>query len=314
MADEASAPRPKRRLITRRGLLRASGMTALLTAGTAAYGFVVEPMWRLVVTSYRFTPRSWPASFKLRIAVIADVHAGEPYMSVDRIVQIVSTTNGLKPDVILMLGDYTTGHRWQTRMVPAKEWADALSALRAPLGVHSVLGNHDWWDDRSAQRAGKGPTISRIELERVGIPVYENDVARVGTGDRSFWIAGLGDQIAFFAGRKNGRRRFRGIDDLDGTLAKINDDRPIILLAHEPDVFQRVPKRVALTLSGHTHGGQVRLLGYSPIVPSKYGNRYAYGHIVEDDRHLVISGGLGCSIVPVRIGVPPEIVLIELGA
>ena len=102
--------------------------------------------------------------------------------------------------------------------------------------------------------------------------------------------------------------------DLDGTLAKVTDDAPVILLAHEPDIFPRVPSRVSLTLSGHTHGGQVRVFGYSPMVPSRYGNRYAYGHIVEDNRHLVVSGGLGCSILPVRIGVPPEIVMVDVAA
>lgn len=104
-----------------------------------------------------------------------------------------------------------------------------------------------------------------------------------------------------------------GVDDLGGTLAKVTDKAPIVLLAHEPDIFPSVPARVALTLSGHTHGGQVRLLGYSPVVPSRFGNRYAYGHIVEQDRHLVVSGGLGCSGLPVRFGVPPEIVFLELG-
>jgi predicted MPP superfamily phosphohydrolase len=85
-------------------------------------------------------------------------------------------------------------------------------------------------------------------------------------------------------------------------------------MAHEPDIFPKVPDRVALTLSGHTHGGQVRLFGWSPIVPSEFGNRYAYGHVIEDGRHLIVSGGLGCSILPVRFGVPPEIVIVELGA
>ena len=80
-----------------------------------------------------------------------------------------------------------------------------------------------------------------------------------------------------------------------------------------PEIFPEVPHRVALTLSGHTHGGQVRLLGWSPLVPSRYGNRYAYGHVVEDGRHLVVSGGLGTSILPVRLGVPLEIVLVDLG-
>ncbi len=73
-------------------------------------------------------------------------------------------------------------------------------------------------------------------------------------------------------------------------------------------------ERVSLTLSGHTHGGQVRLFGYSPRVPSRFGNRFAYGHICEEDRNLIVSGGLGCSILPVRIGVPPEIVMVDVAA
>jgi predicted MPP superfamily phosphohydrolase len=99
---------------------------------------------------------------------------------------------------------------------------------------------------------------------------------------------------------------------LPATLAKITDDAPVILMAHEPDVAMRVPSRVALQLSGHTHGGQVRLLGWSPIVPTRYKSQFAYGHS-RVDCDVIVSGGLGCSIVPFRLGVPPEIVLVTLG-
>lgn len=216
--------------------------------------------------------------------------------------------------------------------VDASEWAGALGGLRARLGVYAVLGNHDWWRDKAAQKTGKGPVASRLALEDAGIPVLENDVVRLENGGSPFWIAGLGDQFAFVV-RRNGRRSYRGVDDLPGTLAKVTDGAPVILLAHEPDIFPRVPDRVALTLSGHTHGGQVRLFGYSPVVPSRYGNRYAYGHVIETDaatpaperparaarldaapRHLVVSGGLGCSIVPMRVGVPPEITVVSVEA
>ena len=91
------------------------------------------------------------------------------------------------------------------------------------------------------------------------------------------------------------------------------DDAPVILMAHEPDIFPKVPERVALTLSGHTHGGQINLFGWRPIVPSDYGQRYAYGHIVEGERDLIVSGGLGCSILPIRFLSPPEILIVELG-
>jgi predicted MPP superfamily phosphohydrolase len=94
-------------------------------------------------------------------------------------------------------------------------------------------------------------------------------------------------------------------------LAKVTDAAPVILLAHEPDVAKRVPARVALQLSGHTHGGQVRLLGWSPVVPTRY-EKFAYGHSRENC-DVIVSGGLGCSIMPFRLGVPPEIVLVTLG-
>ena len=151
-------------------------------------------------------------------------------------------------------------------------------------------------------------------LERAGIPVYENDAVRLKKDGHAFWLAGLGDQMAFIDRSKRGAGRFRGVDDLRGTLAKATDDAPRHPARARAGHFPAVPERVALTLSGHTHGGQVRVLGYSPMVPSRFGNRYAYGHVVEDGRHLMVSGGLGCSMLPVRFGVPPEIVLIDVAA
>ena len=86
--------------------------------------------------------------------------------------------------------------------------------------------------------------------------------------------------------------------DLPATMAQITDNAPVILMAHEPDIFPDVPARVSLTLSGHTHGGQVSMFNYSPLVPSKFGARYIYGHIIEEQRHLIVSAGLGCSTLP----------------
>ena len=120
------------------------------------------------------------------------------------------------------------------------------------------------------------------------------------------------DEYDSFA--QSGKIAYTGVHDLAGTLAKITDDAPVILMAHEPDIFPEVPSRVALTIAGHTHGGQIRIFGMTPVVPSKYGSRYAYGHIVEDNRHLVVSAGLGVSGIPLRFGSPPEIVVIELGS
>jgi hypothetical protein len=231
-------------------------------------------------------------------------------MSLDRIESIVERTNALDADIIVMLGDYVAGHRKVTRFIPASEWAPVLARLKAPLGVHAILGNHDWWEDKAVQWEGKGVTMARRALEASGIPVYENDAKRLSKGGRPFWLAGLGDQLAYLPARRFRPVRRIGVDDLGATLKKVTDDAPVVLLAHEPDVAARVPSRVALQLSGHTHGGQVRLFGWSPVAPS--GPRLNYGHI-RMNCDVVVSGGLGCSIMPFRLGVPPEIVLVSLG-
>lgn len=295
-------------LPSRRQVLMGLGAGSAVAASGGAYAFGVEPLWRLDVTRYRPTLPNWPRDLALRIAVVADIHVGYPYMTLPRVEEIVAATNALEPDLILLLGDYPAGPKVILRRVPLPDLGRVLARLRAPLGVHAVLGNHDWWDDKAAQGRRAGPVESRRVLEAQGIPVYENDAVRLVHGGRPFWLAGLADQVPFHPVRD-----YRGLDDLPGTLAKVTDDAPVILMAHEPDIFADVPARVALTLSGHTHGGQIRLLGWSPVIPSEYGSRYAYGHIVEGGHHLVVSGGLGVSGVPVRFGVPPEIVLVELG-
>jgi predicted MPP superfamily phosphohydrolase len=293
-------------MISRRSFLAGASACLVGGIGLAGYAFGIEPHVRLRVTRYQLTPKAWPGGLRLKMAALGDLHACEPWVGVRRIRSIVEETNRLDADVILLLGDYVAGYHWAAGPVHPDVWAAELGRLRAPLGVHAVLGNHDWWDDEAAQRSRGGPVPARRALERAGIPVYENDVVRLDKGGRSFWLAGLGDQWAFGSGW--------GVDDLPGTLAKVTDDAPVVLLAHEPDIFPHVPERVSLTVCGHTHGGQVRLFGYSPVVPSRFGNRYAYGHVIENERHLIVSGGLGCQFLPVRLGVPPEIVLIDVAA
>ena len=306
---------PERHRFTRRGFLELAGGLVLGGLALASYAFGIEPGLRLVTTPYRFTPPNWTPGLSLRAVVLADVHACEPWMSVARIERIVERANALKPDIAFLLGDYSVGMaRFKTADVPSSEWAPALGGLNAPLGTFAVLGNHDWWEDRAAQRRGHGPTFGHRALEAAGVRVLENDTVRLLKDGHAFNVAGLGDQIALLPRREFGRSRWRGVDDLPKLTGELARGEPTILLAHEPDVFPSVPDGFALTLSGHTHGGQVRLFGHSPVVPSRHGDRYAYGHVVEGGRHLVVSGGLGCSIAPVRFGVPPEIVVLDLGA
>ena len=308
-------------MISRRTFLRTLGWGAVSSAALASYAFAIEPLWRLVVTRYALQPEHWTRGLNLRIAVLADIHAVNPWMSLDRIEHIVARTNALKPDITLLLGDFSSGmSRFVTSQVHSSEWAPALARLEAPLGRFAVLGNHDWWEDKTAQRQGHGPTFGQVALEDAGVPVLENQAVRILHEGRPFWIAGLGDQLALLPRRAYGRTSWQGMDDLPATLGPVPEDEPVILMAHEPDVFPEVLKTrtpVSLTVSGHTHGGQFRFFGHSPVVPSRYGNKYAYGHVVEPRPDgglcdLLVSGGLGCSIAPVRFGVPPEIVLLEL--
>jgi predicted MPP superfamily phosphohydrolase len=302
--------RPQPRLepgrgLTRRGLLKTglglTGIAGLVLPATAAYA-AGEAANDLVITDYRPVPPNWPTTHRLSITVIADLHAGGPNMGIERVVQVVDAANALGSDLIVILGDYFATHRFVTKRVPHAAWAAELARLKAPLGVHAILGNHDWWYDIAGVRGA---------LAGIRMPVMENDAVLLGEPGRRFWLAGLGDQLAHILGHG----RFQGVDDLPGTLARVASSDPVILLVHEPDIFTEVPDRVALTLAGHTHGGQIRLPFVPPVwAPSGYGARFAYGHIVERNRHMIVSGGLGTSIVPLRLGVPPEIVRVTLGA
>jgi hypothetical protein len=215
----------------------------------------------------------------------------------------------------LLLGDYVGDHPFRTGEVSPRDVARACAGLDAPLGVFAVMGNHDWWLDAAARRRGHGPTATHEAFVAHGIPLLSNQAIALDRPDGGrVWIAGLDSQMALTP-RAGWRREWVGLDDLDATMAQVEDDgAPVVLMAHEPDIFPFVPPRVSLTVSGHTHGGQVRLFGFSPVVPSRFGDRYAWGHVEEGGRHLVVSGGLGCSVAPIRLGVPPEITLVELGA
>jgi predicted MPP superfamily phosphohydrolase len=293
------------RVITRRGVLRAglivSGASGLVLSGTAAWAGA-EAAYELVVTRYALRPPRWPTGQRLGITVLADLHAGGPNMGIARVRQVVDRANSLDSDLVVILGDYGASHPFVTEVVPHGAWAAELARLRAPLGVFAILGNHDWWSDIAGIRRA---------LLRERMPLLENDAVPLRFAGGRIWLAGLGDQLSF----RLGDGRYRGTDDLPGTLNRIQGDEPAVLLAHEPEVFSRVPDRVALTLAGHTHGGQVRLPGVSPCwIDACHSGRYVYGHFVEGGRHMVVSGGLGCSKLPVRIGVPPEIVQVVLGA
>jgi predicted MPP superfamily phosphohydrolase len=227
----------------------------------------------------------------LKVAVMADLHVGAPYRNLARLKEIVTVTNAEQPDLILILGDFVTQGVIGGQFVAPELIADNLAGLQAPLGVVTVLGNHDWWFD--------GDRV-RHALESHGIQVLENQNLRLTYRGGTFWLCGLADLLT------------RG-DRLAPTLAKIDDSEPVLVLMHNPDIFPEIPERVSLTLAGHTHGGQVSLpIVGRPIVPSKFGQRYAYGLVEENGRKLFVTGGIGTSILPVRFRVEPEIVILRL--
>ncbi len=290
--------------LTRRRFLATglAGAAGLLSLG--GYSVAVEPRLRLNVTRNDLALAAWPADRPpLRIAFLADLHAVEPWMPMSRVEEIVAETNALGADVILLLGDYMSNIHPRSRRIGPKEIAGALAGLKAPLGVHGVLGNHDYMG-----RGDPRPVTSAFEA--AGIDMLLNRAVKIEVDGHRFWLSGT-ESMHAIPGASPARH---GRHDLAAALAGIDDDLPVVHMAHEPYLFRKVPKRVMLTLSGHTHGGQIGIPGVGRLVgmrgPTR--NPWIRGHYEVDGRHLVVSSGLGMSNVPIRFLVPPEINLVEI--
>ncbi|MDX6577752.1 MAG: uncharacterized protein QOE96_3705 [Blastocatellia bacterium] len=263
----------------------------LFVASLAIWSFLIEPN-RLIVHSETIQIDNWPKELSgLRIAVIADIHTGGPFIDDEKLRKIVATTNELNADLIVLLGDYMSPNSWHSHRVEPEVTAASLKDLKAPLGVYAILGNHDWWYD--------GEKVRRA-FEQNGIRVLEDEVAEIKWHERSFWLVGLADLWT----------RSQHIDE---TIAKAPPGSTIVALTHNPDIFPRLPPSVPLLLAGHTHGGQVNLpLIGTPVVSSRFGPRYSAGHVFENGHHLFVTTGIGTSILPVRFRVPPEIVILTI--
>jgi len=270
---------------------RALFLFGLLGVALGVDAFFIEPA-RLVVNRQELRLPNWPAELSgVRVALLSDLHVGSPHWGLPELYELVSRTNAEQPDLILLAGDYLINGVWFGSHVEAEPIAQGLGQLRAPLGVFAALGNHDWWND--------GPKV-RAALEAHGVTVLDDDVRRLHFKGKNFCLLGVRDET---------ERLRSGRQELELALPGM----PLIVLMHEPDLFPFLDERATLTLAGHTHGGQVDLplLGRR-IVPSRFGSRYAAGHIVEEGRHLFVTTGVGTSIWPVRFRVPPEIALLTL--
>ena len=261
----------------------------VVIAALVIWAFFIEPN-RLVVRHQTIQVSEWPQELSgIRIAVISDLHVGARFIDDDKLRLIVRRTNELQPSLIVILGDYMTGRAGTTN--PPETFAVILKELKAPLGVYSVLGNHDWWFDGSRVRRA---------LKANGMRVLEDEFTELRFQSGSFWLVGLADL-------------WTRPQRVEQTIAQIPQGRPIIAITHNPDIFPQVPTRVPLLLAGHTHGGQVRfpLIG-TVVQASDYGERYVRGHVFEQNHHLFVTTGIGTSIMPVRFAVPPEIVLLTI--
>jgi predicted MPP superfamily phosphohydrolase len=244
-----------------------------------------DPVVRLATIEMPDWPKNAPP---LRVALLSDIHVVGPDMPPSRLARIVPQVNALNADVILLAGDYVSDKRSATRTYSATEGLASLSNLRAPRGVYAVLGNHDHWRD-----AGE---ISGA-LRKANIRILDNEAVTAG-GMR---LGGLDDD-------------YTGNSDLKGTVAEMRSGPGgKVLLSHSPDVGPATPQDVTLILAGHTHCGQIQLPIFGAIsYVSKYGERFGCGVITEGARRVVVTAGIGTSILPFRLGAPSDVWLLTL--
>ena len=269
----------------RRLLLLVLGLGLIVTAW--GYGEAVsEPRARTA----KLDLAGWPAGApRLRILLLSDLHVAGPDMPPERLSFILDRVAAERPDIVLIAGDLVSDKRLSTHRYGLFESVAPLKRLNPRFGTFAVLGNHDHWRDaREARRA----------LAAAGVRVLDNEAVRAGP----LSLGGLDDA-------------FTGHDRLEATIESMRAiEGARILLSHSPDPFPELPGDVALMVAGHTHCGQIRLPLIGAISSmSRYGERYACGLVREKGKILVVSAGLGTSIMPVRIGAPPDYWLLDVG-
>lgn len=236
------------------------------------WSFFIEPNL-LVVKHYKSD------SFNTRIVFASDFHISKSDKK--RLERVVNLINAQKPDLVLFGGDFIKGHDGKNTL-PIEKQAEILSRINAP--VVTVLGNHDGWYNKEK--------VAQC-LSNIGFTVLLNSNTKIG----ELYVAGVEDLQT-------------SIPNIQQALSETNSPR--ILLTHSPDIYYDVKENVDLILAGHTHGGQVYipLIG-APIIPSKYGSKFAKRVIKETQNKMIITKGIGTSILPLRFCSVPEIVVIN---
>jgi uncharacterized protein len=292
------APEEAPRLPERRRFLEGVATAAVASPFVAgAYGLLWGRL-NLQITKQPIRLAKLPRGFHgFRIAQLSDIHVG-PFMSEEEIRKYVRIANELKPDLIVLTGDFVT---WDASTAPAV--VNALSGLKAPLGVFGSLGNHDAWADAEDLLA---------ELfARAGIRILRQERTPIQASNDSFNLMGLdftNSRIMSVGGWHLSSRKLEGVENL------MMRDTANILLSHNPDSFDRAAQLgVDLSLAGHTHGGQLALEFISPeIAPSRIVTPYVAGWFERPGGQLYVNRGIGTIAAPMRVGAPPEITVFEL--
>jgi len=224
----------------------------------------------------------------VRVLLMSDLHVVGPEMPPERLARIVGQVNDLHPDLVVIAGDFISDRALSTHTYSFKEAVAPLAGLRAPLGTVAVLGNHDHY--RSAAR-------SEAELARVGVTVLNNQTVRKGL----LIIGGLDDYGT-------------GHDNINALMRSAPlGDIPLIVASHHPDVFARRTFDVPLVLAGHFHCGQIGWpWGGTLVHTSDWDHRYTCGEVHQGERIMVVTSGLGNSILPFRLFVPPDMWLVTV--
>lgn len=251
------------------------------------YTLLIEP--RLIkVTRVGISSKKWPYKCPLKIVILSDFHILWPWMTLGRVLKIITRANTLKPDIVCLLGDFK-GDSWFGLQICPTQAIKVLDKLKAKYGIFAVLGNHDLRSDNEWPDAFK---------KSKNIKLLRGEITEVNTEIGNIYIAGIDDFVF-------------GKSDVASVLNNLKERKPIVFLTHNPDVFPLVSNDPVVTLSGHTHAGQIRfpIIGsLGSIIPSKYGKRYDYGHINEDGKDLFVTAGLGMTTLPIRFLCRPEIV------
>ena len=265
---------------------------SLLAAGGGGYGFWIEPNWLRVEEVNLKLRRLAPAFHGLRIAQVSDIHMGG-WMNAERLQRVADVVIGQRPDLFLLTGDFLTGHTFDgTSEQHLQELVTVLFPLAKSIPSYAILGNHDYWTNAGAVRE---------MLRSCGMIDLTNSVFTVTRGNERLQLCGVADV-------------WEGDVRLDHVIDNLADDAPAILLAHEPDFADVSSKsgRFELQVSGHSHGGQVVVPFYGPIVLPYLGRKYPSGLYQVGEMYQYTNRGVGMLDPPVRFNCPPEITLFTL--